>query len=337
MADFDKLTILIVTWKRDDLLRDCLDSIVRALCGKMPRTVVVDNANWRTTRDLCAGYPFVTYCAAEENLGFAGGNNLGLPLCRTDYILLLNNDTIVEEEPFSTLIDYADAHPEVGVVGGKLWMGSDWPDGTLNNAGSYLTKWGILHSPGFLAKDATEFCHPQKVFSGGGALMLVKRSAIEKAGGYLFYSHFKSYYEEVDFCHRVWLAGLEVHFIPTPKVLHLTSKTMGMFSYADILKQYYRNIFFSHRVNFSFYGKLRIAVPFLFLYFGSFGVRLLRGKFKQAFQMLDVFRVLHRERDLIRRARQVVQSVRVRSDREILAIVVKPLPFKSFLGMVKAQ
>ncbi len=336
MVDISRLSILIVTWKRDDLLRDCLDSIVRVTDGHVPRTVIVDNANWQTTRELCAAYSFVAYCAAEENLGFAGGNNLGLPLCPTDYILLLNNDTVLEEEPFSALLSYAEDHPEVGVVGGKLWMGPEWPEGTLNGTGNFLTKWGVLYSPAFLVKDADEFCHPQKVFSASGALMLVKRSAIERGGG-LFYSHFKSYYEEVDFCHRVWLSGLEVHFIPTPKVLHLTGKTTGMMSYANILKQYYRNIFFSHATTLSLLGMFRVALPFLCLYFGSFALRLVRGNFKQAGQMLDVFQILWRERGLIRQTRAHVQAIRKRTDREIFREVMWPLPFDYFLKAMKAQ
>ncbi len=337
MDDLKKITVLIVTWKRDDLLKDCLDSIVRTTGGMPPATVVVDNGGEATTRKLCGGYPFVTYVATEQNLGFAGGNNVGLPFCKTDYIVLLNNDTILENQPFSEMIAYADEHPEVGVIGGKLWQGNDWPEGTLNSVGSFLSQWGVLNSPGFLVKDSPIFCHPEKVFSAGGALMLVKQSAILKAGGFLFYSHFKSYYEEVDFCHRVWLVGLEVHFIPTPKVRHLTSKTMGMLNHSEVMKQYYRNIFFSHSVNFSLYGRFRIAIPFLCLYLGSIFLRVLKGKFRETRQMIDVFCWLHRERDLIKQMRTNIQLIRTRSDREILRDIMKPISFKTFLKMVMAQ
>lgn len=116
----DRLTLLIVTWKGDDILQNCLSSLMRVYGDAVPSCVVVDNANLESTRTLCARYPFVTYVAAPENLGFAGGNNLGLPYCTTDYICLLNNDTVIHADSFSPLIAFMDAHPNVAVTQGTM-------------------------------------------------------------------------------------------------------------------------------------------------------------------------------------------------------------------------
>ena len=96
----DRLSIIIVTYNSGEILRQCLNSL-RHSCGVLPEIIVVDNANNSATKLLVAEYVNTKYIASEENLGFAGGNNLGLPYCTRDYILLLNDDTIIEEGPFS--------------------------------------------------------------------------------------------------------------------------------------------------------------------------------------------------------------------------------------------
>ena len=80
----DDLSIVIVTWNGDPLLSRCLDSLSR-VCGNRPQVIVVDNAGLETTRALSARYENVQYVRAEGNLGFAGGNNLGLRFCTRKY------------------------------------------------------------------------------------------------------------------------------------------------------------------------------------------------------------------------------------------------------------
>jgi GT2 family glycosyltransferase len=88
------VSIVIVTYKGDDLTQDCLESLSET-CGTDPQIVVVDNSPSQSTRNIVAAHANAVYVASPGNPGFAGGNNRALQYCDRDYILLLNNDTIV--------------------------------------------------------------------------------------------------------------------------------------------------------------------------------------------------------------------------------------------------
>ena len=313
-----RYTILVVTWNGDDILRDCLDSVVSAI-GTTAPCVVVDNANLDSTRTLCANYPFVKYVPANRNLGFAGGNNLGLRYCETEYVILLNNDTVIHEDSFSPLVNFMDSHPNAGVSQGtmKLPRCGD----TFDDCGTMLRSIGIQRHR-FFRKPYRDDLEPTKVFAAKGAFMMVRRSAIDAAGGFLFYDDFKSYYEETDFCHRVWLSGNEVWFVPTPPIDHLLGTTSSRFANAAIWRQYLGNIFFSYLVNFGWYGKFRILLPFTFVYLGFLGLNLVKCRFAHLLAALKVpFDIFHRRHD-IRRARRTVKGFRILSDHKLLMVAM---------------
>ena len=317
-----RYTILIVTWNGDDLLGDCLASIASSLGDDVP-CVVVDNANLPSTRSLCSRYPFAKYVPSARNLGFAGGNNLGLPYCETEYVCLLNNDTVVRHDSFSPLIRFMDEHPDAGVAQGtmKLPRCND----TLDDCGTMLRPIGIqLHR--FFGRQPGEDLTPSRVFAAKGAFMMVRKSAIQAAGGFLFYDHFMSYYEETDFCHRVWLSGSEVWFVPTPPIDHLMGMTSSKFDNAAIWRQYLGNIFFSYLANFRLYGMIRVLLPFVGVYLGFLVVNLLKGRLSLFSAALKVPCDVFRRRHDIRRARKAVDGFRAISDRELLSVVMASTP-----------
>lgn len=317
-----RYTILIVTWNGDDLLGDCLASIASSLGDDVP-CVVVDNANLQSTRSLCSRYPFAKYVTSARNIGFAGGNNLGLPYCETEYVCLLNNDTVVRHDSFSPLIRFMDEHPAAGVAQGtmKLPRCND----TLDDCGTMLRPIGIqLHR--FFGRQSGEDLTPSRVFAAKGAFMMVRKSAIQAAGGFLFYDHFMSYYEETDFCHRVWLSGSEVWFVPTPPIDHLMGMTSSKFDNAAIWQQYLGNIFFSYLANFQLYGMIRVLLPFAGVYLGFLGVNLLKGRLSLFSAALKVPCDVFRRRHDIRRARKAVDGFRAISDRKLLSIIMASTP-----------
>ena len=314
----NRLTLLIVTWKGDDLLRNCLSSLVCVYGNAVPPCVVVDNANLGSTRNLCAHYPFVTYVAALENLGFAGGNNLGLPYCTTEFICLLNNDTVIHADSLSPLIAFMDAHPNVAVTQGT--MNLPRCGNTLDDCGTRLKWYGVQEHRYFRRPNPGNLA-PVPVFAAKGAMMMVRRAILAKLGGILFYDHFKSYYEETDFCHRVWLVGAEVWFVPTPPIDHLLGATSAKFANASIWRQYLANIFFSFLSNFGVVGYLRILLPFTVVYFGYLAKCLLTGRFAHARAALCVPFDLWKRRKSLKVTRRRVQASRVRSDAEFLQAV----------------
>ena len=252
----DELSIIIVTWKGDGLLKDCLESLSRVYSAR-PEIVVVDNANQDSTKEIVEGYENAKYVAAQSNLGFAGGNNLGLRHCTRPFILLLNNDTVVHDDSFSPLLEFLKKSPRVGIVQGTLNIPS------LNNGlcGMVMMPWGIQKHLHRGEPTTTTSLVPRRVTAAKGAMLLFRREVVEQTG-FLFYDHFKSYFEETDFCRRASNCGWETWFVPTPPVDHVCGATSGRFSTDEIWAQYFRNIIYSFSRNWGLYGKVMLLPAF---------------------------------------------------------------------------
>lgn len=320
----NQLSIIIVTYKNNVILSGCLKSLCNS-CGNVPELIVVDNVNDSATKNVVAEYANAKYISANENLGFAGGNNLGLPHCSRNYILLLNDDTIIEEEPFSELIKYLKDYTHVGVVQGTMLLPNC--DNKLDSCGTFLTPFGIQQNRYFLEplSNPVEQLKTTHVFSAKGALMLFKREVLQKLNDVLFYNEFKSYYEETDFCHRVWLAGYEVHFVGTKPIQHLMGQTSKRFSQTEIWSQYIANILFSFDTLLDSYGKCRILPRFYLINFANFIKCLLCFQWKMVGAYLKVFGKYKKTKELRFTVRKNIQSTRVVTDKELLKkIMVKP-------------
>ncbi len=248
----ETVSIIIVTWKGDGLLRDCLDSLARVY-GTRPEIIVVDNANEATTRRLVGGYPNAIYVATARNLGFAGGNNVGLKRCTREHVLLLNNDTVVHDDSFTPLIDFLARHPKVGIVQGTMNVPA-LNDG-LDDCGVIMTPLGIQRHLHRGAPTATTVLKPRRVTAAKGAMMLFRRAVVSDTG-FLFYDHFGSYFEETDFCRRAANVGWETWFVPTPPIDHLCGATSMRFDRDAIWVQYFRNILYSFARNWGWWGRL---------------------------------------------------------------------------------
>ena len=158
------------------------------------------------------------------------------------------------------LVDHIESHPECGVVQGSIILPN--ANGLAGGCGSFLTPFGFQYARGFAVPLETPGVNVStRCFSAMGAFMMFPREIISRKGtgvGFLFYDHFKSYYEESDFCHRVWLSGKEVWYVPTEPIEHLCGYTAGKFKRVEIMRQYLRNSFFSLRVNLGLFARMTI-------------------------------------------------------------------------------
>ena len=286
----DQVSIVIVTYKGDEILFNCLESLA-ATCGEEPQIVVVDNSPSEATKQLVTGYPNAQYVESPGNPGFAGGNNIAMPYCDRKYVLLLNNDTVVRSrKSIEDLVEFMESHQECGVVQGSIVLPN--ANGTAGGCGSYLTPFGFQYARGFAVPlELPGVNTPTRCFSAMGAFMMFPRELISSDGvGFLFYDHFKSYYEESDFCHRVWLIGKEVWYVPTEPIEHLCGFTAGMFKRTEIMRQYIRNSFFSLHVNLSFHSRLLILPAYYCVMLVHSFVHLLRGDFETSKANISIFR-----------------------------------------------
>ena len=237
------ISILIVNWNVRDLLRACLRSLHTFAASSHPQhIVVVDNASSDGTVEMLHNeFPDVHCIANTSNRGFTGGNNDGLAWIeknlrsaaevsnrQSDYILLLNPDTEVTAGALDALLAYADANPDVGVVGPQL----RYPDGSIQSSRrrsptlfTAMTEstWLQASLPsrwldGFYVRDRTDN-QTSVVDWVMGAAMLTRHSAYAKVGG-LDEHNFFMYSEELDWCRRIVQAGWRVVYHPAAVVIH---------------------------------------------------------------------------------------------------------------------
>ncbi|HEV2210477.1 MAG TPA: glycosyltransferase family 2 protein [Verrucomicrobiae bacterium] len=314
------VSIIIVNFNGARFLPACLDSVGRLAYTKR-EVVLVDNGSTDESITVAQSYPWVKLVRSDRNLGFAGGNNLGLSVCSGELVLLLNNDTIVTPDFLEPLCGYLSKHQGVGIVQGKMVLPNF--GGGLDVCGSFLTPLGVPYHYGIYKPDGPQYERSYAVFSGKGACLMFRRQIIPDVGGFLFDEDFFCYYEESDFCHRAWLAGWETHFVNTPPIQHLMGGTAGGPHAAFVLKHYLRNMAFSLLSNLSFPARLRILPLFfclLVLGWVASALSLNRGKFSAHWGAVTCYVASYGR---IRARRKLIRNIRKRSDSSILKVVMR--------------
>ena len=224
------LSIVIVNYNVRQFLENALASIGRALEGIDGEVIVVDNASRdNSVAMVLKSFPGVRVIANEENVGFARANNQALREAKGTYILLLNPDTIVQEDTFRVMIRYLDAHPDVGLAGCKVLN----PDGSfqLPCRRSFPTPWvaftkmfglsALFPSSRLFGKYNLTYLSPDATYpvdAVSGSFMMIRRSVVDKIGG--LDESFFMYGEDLDWCFRVREAGYAVAYVHETSVIH---------------------------------------------------------------------------------------------------------------------
>jgi hypothetical protein len=188
--------------------------------------IVVDNASQQDEASIIQNkYPQVKVIRSENNLGFAGGNNLGIKDAKGNYIFLVNNDTVFKEFNLQPLIDRLESSPKIGVVCPKIRFA--WGNNPLQFTGyTPLSKITVRNQAiGFGEEDKDQYDTPHSTPYAHGAAMLIKREAIEKVG--LMPECFFLYYEELDWSMMFTRAGYEIWYEPACTIYHKESQSTG--------------------------------------------------------------------------------------------------------------
>lgn len=221
---YPKIAIVLLNWngKRDTL--ECLASLQKVAYPNV-QTIVVDNGS---TDDSVAvfrkAYPGVPILENGENLGFAGGNNPGIEWAlrhHAEWVLLLNNDTVVAPDFLDRFLEAAKEQPRAKILGAKI-LRYDRPEIIDHLGGFWNPEVGEFVSPHFGEQDHPYF-HMRAVDYVCGAALLVHRSVPEKIG--LLEPDFFLFWEESDFCYRAKRAGFEVWTAPEAKIWHKVSSS----------------------------------------------------------------------------------------------------------------
>jgi hypothetical protein len=192
--------------------------------------IVVDNASTQDeASEIENRFPHVMVIRSNENLGFAGGNNLGIQASHGKYLFFLNNDTIIHQpSAISHLIKRLESSDEIGIISPKIRF--SWNNQPIQYAGytplSYIT---LRNKPiGCGEEDQGQYDTAHPTPYAHGAARMVKREVIEKAG--LMPECYFLYYEELDWSVMIRRAGYEIWYEPACTVFHKESQTTGRIS-----------------------------------------------------------------------------------------------------------
>jgi hypothetical protein len=247
------LSVIIVSWNVCGYLRNCLGSLYvsprmvyadpakeangapssgKAHSGQV---IVVDNAsNDGSVKMVRAEFPKTALVVNDENRGFTAANNQGLAISSGRYVLFLNPDTEVVGNALATMVDYMDAHPEVGALGPELRYG----DGSLQSSRRRFPDWmTALFESTPLAWHwpdnrwarryrMEEGPQPQRALPVDwvvGAALLARRETLAQIGG--FDEGYFMYSEELDWCKRAHDAGWQTVYLPSVQVVHHEGKS----------------------------------------------------------------------------------------------------------------
>ncbi|MBO7286769.1 MAG: glycosyltransferase [Bacteroidales bacterium] len=290
-----KLSIVIVNYNVEHFLEQCLSSVRKAIANIEAEVFVVDNNSVDGSLKMLADkFPEVKVIANKNNVGFSRANNQAIRVSTGEYVLLLNPDTVVEDDTFTKTIAFMDEHPDAGGLGVKMVDGKgrflpESKRGLPTPATAFYKMFGLTklfpHSKRFaryyLGHLDNDEINEVEILSG--AFMLMRRETLNKCG--LLDETFFMYGEDIDLSYRIILAGYKNYYYPKTRIIHYKGESTKKTSVNYVLVFYKAMEIFvkKHFANdgaktFSFFINLAI-------YFKAF-LALLSQLFSKAIQPL---------------------------------------------------
>ena len=225
-----KLSVIIVNYNVEYFLEQCLNSVRAASQNLQVETFVVDNNSIDDSVEMVQEkFPEIQLIANKENTGFSKANNQAMRVAKGEYVLLLNPDTVVEEDTFSKCIEFMDTHPDAGGLGVEMLDGKGkfLPESKrglptpsvafykifgLSSLFPRSKKFGNYHL-GYLPQNETN-----EIEILSGAFMLMRKTALDKVG--LLDEDFFMYGEDIDLSYRIILGGYKNYYFPKTRIIH---------------------------------------------------------------------------------------------------------------------
>jgi GT2 family glycosyltransferase len=254
------LSIVIVNYNTEKLLRSCLESVYAGANGTPLDIWVVDNNSRDSSVTMLKSlFPMVKVIENPSNVGFSRANNLVISQSRSDYILLLNPDTLILGEAIERMVKFMKEHPEVGIAGCKVLN----RDGTLQPACrrsiptpevafyrlTGLSK--LFPQSRVMAKYNMTYESPDQmheVDAVSGAFLMIRREVVDEIG--LLDERFFMYGEELDWCLRTKRAGWSIMYCPEAQIIHYKGESTKYNSRKAAI-EFYRAMYLFHRKHFA--------------------------------------------------------------------------------------
>lgn len=233
--------VLVINWNGLTHLQECFETL---LAGDYPNAqfILIDNASTDGSVEFVRGRfgddPRVAIIECPTNLGWSGGNNVGLERALAegaDYVLLLNNDTAVRENTIAELVKTAEEDPEIGALSPRILL-YDMPE-ILNSVGLEAAATGSSWDIGIGRLDGPQWEESRPILGVCGAAFFIRVEALRKAG--ILPEDFGIYLDDLDLSLRIWNAGYQIRSCPSSVLRHKFSATMGEGKQAR--RKYYLN------------------------------------------------------------------------------------------------
>lgn len=234
----NKTTIIIPNFNGRVFLMECLSSLRKQTLESFGSILVDNGSNDESVEFVRVNYPEVEVVELKENKGFAAAVNEGIKRMESEYVVVLNNDTIQEANWLRNLVETADKHPEFSFFASKVLQMED--KSKIDSTGEVYTWWGMPYPRGRDEIDKGQYNKSTEIFGATGNGTLYRKSMLDKIG--LFDEEFFAYYEDVDLSFRAQLAGFKCMFVPSAVIYHkmgATSDKMSNFSLYHSLKNGY--------------------------------------------------------------------------------------------------
>jgi len=327
------VSIIIVNWNGLPDLKECLESL-KNIIYKNIEIIISDNGSRDGSveyiKNLQQKQKRVILIENGKNLGFAQGNNVAIPKAKGDLILFLNNDTIVDKNFLMPLISQLTLSKAVAGVQPKILC---YPRTTIiDSIGSYFLHTGFLYHYGHNKPDQEKYHRRSEIFSMKGACMLFKKSVLDTVG--VFDSKYFAYFEETDLCHRAWLAGYKIIYVPNSIVYHKGGQTAKHLPSAFVEYHSNKNRLYTYLKNFEFTYLIKvIPLHMLFLEISAcVYLFLLRFSLFIAIQKAILWNASNIQ--MLRADRKAMQKIRKITDNEYLPRLTKKVRFNYYYHLL---
>jgi len=238
-----KTAVILVNWNSFSLTSDCIESL-RSMPYRDYDVIVVDNGSADASgRLLKEKFEDIILIQSGSNLGFTGGNNLGMQYAlehKYVYQILLNNDTFVAPDFLEVLVSYMDEHPETGVIQPLIYFNHN--RSLVWNGGSYYQKWlGYAYTRNYNQPIQQTSSHIKEVGWVTGCAFFTRSSLLSQTG--LLANNLFIYYEDVDLSFRIKKTGSRLVFHPGAVIYHIAgmsnrNKTKGKEGFVNPIVHY---------------------------------------------------------------------------------------------------
>jgi GT2 family glycosyltransferase len=252
-----KLSVVIVNYNVEHFLEQCLISVKNAMNDIEGEVFVVDNNSIDgSVKMVKEKFPEVKLIVNKKNVGFSKANNQAIRLSKGEYVLLLNPDTVVENDTFKKVVDFMDLHPDAGALGVKMVDGSgnflpESKRGLPTPEAAFYKMFGISklfpkskrfskYHLGYL--DENEI-HKVEVLAG--AFMLLRKKVLDKIG--LLDESFFMYGEDIDLSYRIIKAGYKNYYFPKTRIIHYKGESTKKSSVNYVLVFYRAMVIFAKK------------------------------------------------------------------------------------------